>query len=100
MFINPFLLTIFWMLEVTMPIARFVDKLGEFLIADDKHDIGYYSYKNRKNHTYHGRKAPNHPSVMHHWQVGALGIFTAHMLAAAALFNAMMSEEEKDYYVT
>lgn len=82
-----------------MPIARFVDKLGEFLIADDKHDIGYYSYRNRNSHFYHGRKAPHHPSVMHHWQVGGLLMFGAQMMAAAAMLKAMTTDDDTDYYM-
>ena len=82
-----------------MPVAKFVDKLGEFLIADDKHDLGYYAYKNRKNHYYHGIKSPNHPSMMHHWQVGGIMMFGAQMMAAAAMLNALTSDDDADYYV-
>lgn len=54
----------------TLPTARMIYDLGEFLVLDDKDDTGKFSYRNRKYHTYHGKKSPNHPSPVHHWQLG------------------------------
>ena len=47
---------------VTHDMARLFYEASEALVLDDKHDLGYFTYKNRKSHKYHGRLAPNHES--------------------------------------
>lgn len=59
---------------VELDTASLLYEFSEALIKDDKHDIGYFTYRNRKSHKYHGKPAPNHPSPIHHWQIGGLGI--------------------------
>ncbi len=39
--------------------------LGNFLIKDDKFDLGKFKYKAHGGH-------PDHPSSLHHWQVGVI----------------------------
>lgn len=58
---------------------------GESLIKDDKADLGYLTYRNRKRHTYHGKKAPNHPSPLHHYMAGTALCLTSYLLAPLAL---------------
>ena len=58
---------------------------GESLIKDDKGDLGYLTYRNRKRHTYHGKKSPHHPSPWHHYQIGTALCLTSYLLAPIAL---------------
>ncbi len=58
---------------------------GESLIKDDKGDLGTFNYRNRKRHTYHGKKAPNHPSPFHHYQVGTVIYLTSLFMAPIAM---------------
>nr|BDI55185.1 MAG: hypothetical protein [uncultured archaeon] len=41
--------------------------LGKMMVEDDIHDLGLFDYSNRKGHI-------DHPSKIHHWQLG-LGIW-------------------------
>lgn len=41
--------------------------LGKMMVEDDIHDVGLFSYSNRNGHI-------DHPSKIHHWQLG-LGIW-------------------------
>ncbi len=77
----------------TMPMSRMLWDLGEMMIEDDKHDIGYFAYRNRKYHTYHGRRAPNHPLPFHHWQIG--GIFC--IVGKLAAMIELAKETEADF---
>lgn len=58
---------------------------GESLIKDDKADLGYLNYRNRKRHKYRGRHAPHHPSPWHHYQVGSLLVLGSYLLAPIAM---------------
>lgn len=58
---------------------------GESLIRDDKGDLGYLTYRNRRRHRYHGKLAPDHPSPVHHWQLGTLLILLSDFLAPMAM---------------
>ena len=42
--------------------------LGKVLLEDDWHDFGWFTYFDRPGH-------PDHPSPLHHWQIGAFFIF-------------------------
>ena len=72
---------------VSFDAARMLYNISEAAIFDDKHDIGYFAYKNRKNHKYHGKKAPDHPESFHHWQWGGLGIAAATIMYLIATLN-------------
>jgi hypothetical protein len=54
--------------------------LGETLIRDDASDLGYASYRGRQNHIYHGVRSPDHPSPLHHYQVGTVLCMVAQLL--------------------
>lgn len=56
---------------LTKEYAEALYNLGEFLVEDDKFDLGYYAYKNRP-HYYHGKLERDHPSTYHHWPLGIL----------------------------
>jgi hypothetical protein len=66
-------------------LAKAVYNLGHSLIHDDSGDLGYMSYYGRKNHTYHGKSSPNHPSPFHHWQIGTLLCMVAQFMSIGAL---------------
>lgn len=66
-------------------LAKAIYNLGHTLIQDDKADLGWVTYRNRHNHTYHGKKAPHHPSPFHHWQAGTLLCMIGQMMALGAL---------------
>lgn len=70
--------------------------LGEALIYDDRHDLGYFSYTNRKNHYYNGKPAPNHRSIFHHWQLGAILIVLSQIGGLAALARGDDDQEAND----
>ena len=44
-------------------ISSVLTGLGKFLMLDDQFDIGKFSYKAHGGH-------PDHPSKLHHWQLG------------------------------
>lgn len=70
--------------------------LGAGLIEDDKHDLGYFSYRGRHNHRYHGVASPNHDSPFHHWQAGAFLVLSSLLLTLGNMANdakAIMDEE-------
>lgn len=72
-----------------------------FLLKDDKHDLGYYRYYRRKGHYYMGRPAPNHPGMLHHWQVGMAGLIMAQLgglinMARDAISTTDMAENLPD----
>jgi hypothetical protein len=73
---------------------------GEGLITDDAGDLGYASYRGRDNHVYHGKRSPNHPSPMHHYQLGTLMCLAAQFLQlstvaaeAQAISDDIISDE-------
>ena len=69
---------------VSYDAARLLYNLSEAMIHDDRHDLGWFTYKNRKNHKYHGKVAPHHESPWHHWQIGGLGIALAEVMGLLA----------------
>lgn len=69
-----------------------------FLIVDDQHDLGRFSYYGDESHYYRFQKRPDHPSPFHHYQLGILGLVVSQI---GALFstvldikNGMMEEKE------
>jgi hypothetical protein len=69
---------------VSYDMAKLMYTFGESLVADDKGDIGYFKYKGRKSHRYHGKKSPNHQSELHHWMWGGLLIAAAEIAGTIA----------------
>lgn len=67
--------------------------LGEALIYDDRHDLGYFSYTNRNNHYYNGKRAPNHRSPFHHWMLGAALI----VLSQIGGLITLTREDDEEY---
>lgn len=61
--------------------AKILYNLGESMIHDDRGDLGWVTYRNRRLHTYGGRPAPNHSNPMHHWMAGTLLCLTAQAMA-------------------
>lgn len=82
---------------VTLDQANMLYNLGEWLIEDDRHDIGYTTYTNRKNHYYHGKKAPYHESPIHHWQIGGILLLLSQMAGALALVREMNHDHAHDH---
>ena len=69
------------MVEFDKDVAKILYNLGESMIHDDRGDLGYVTYRNRKLHHYGGKPAPDHPSPVHHWMLGTLLCLTAQGLA-------------------
>jgi hypothetical protein len=60
-----------------MEIFEAIHNFSLYLILDDVHDLGRGQYYERIDHFYHGRKSPDHPSVLHHWQLGLAGLLVS-----------------------
>ena len=75
------------MIESDDSVTKIMYDLGEALIADDKGDLGYFSYRNRPRHRYHGVSSPRHDSALHHWQAGVLLMLGAQFLHLSQLVN-------------
>lgn len=58
---------------------------GESLIKDDAGDLGYFTYRNRNRHTYHGKKSPHHPSPVHHYMLGTGLCLLSYFMAPLAV---------------
>lgn len=63
-------------------------QIGEHLLRDDISDVGYFNYRNRQHHYYHGKRSPDHPSPFHHWQPA---IF---LMAAGTILGTMAELQE------
>lgn len=75
-------------------IFEVMHEFSVFLLKDDKHDLGYYRYYKRKGHYYMGKHSPNHPGMLHHWQVGMAGLIFAQLGGLLNLArNAVTSDE-------
>lgn len=68
-------------MEADKDIAKILYNLGESMIHDDRGDLGWVTYRNRKTHHYGGHLAPNHSSPFHHWQAGTLLCLVAQAMA-------------------
>lgn len=71
--------------DIPMDFANAVHDLGLILLNDDIHDIGYFTYYNRRTHIYKGKRAPHHPSPFHHWQIAILMLVSAKVLGMVSL---------------
>ena len=62
--------------------------LGKMMVEDDLHDLGLYDYYNRKGHI-------DHPSKIHHWQLG-LGVwYASEMLSLINFFFPFTKQIKK-----
>jgi hypothetical protein len=66
--------------------------LGQVLLDDDWHDLGWYEYYNRYGH-------PDHPSPFHHWQIGAFFIFIAEAFKKLIEFFNMLDIKISDFFL-
>ena len=63
--------------------------LGKMMVEDDIHDLGLYDYYGRKGHI-------DHPSKIHHWQLG-LGVwYASEMLSLVNFFFPFSKQIEKN----
>lgn len=87
------------MIQSDDTINRLMWDLGETLIIDDKDDLGYFSYKGRNRHRYHGQNNPNHPLPFHHWQAGVMLLGLSQILTLASLARDVkeVAEEESTF---
>ena len=81
---------------VSYDAARLLYDISEAAILDDRHDLGWFTYKNRKNHKYHGKVAKDHPDPFHHWQWGGLGIAIAEVMGLLATLNEAQQALNQD----
>ena len=68
-----------------MELVDSLSLLSETLIKDDKGDLGYLQYRNRRRHRYHGKISPHHPSPVHHYQIGTVIGLISYALAPIAM---------------
>ena len=68
-------------------ISKIMYDIGATMIYDDRADLGYFSYKNRRNHKYNGKYSPDHASPFHHWQIGLIMMLGAQFLQLNQLAN-------------
>ena len=71
--------------DIPMEFAAAIHDLGLVLLNDDIHDIGYFTYYGRRHHVYKGKRAPDHPSPFHHWQVAIGMLFAAKFMGMVSL---------------
>jgi len=79
--------------------AKILYNFGSAMIRDDANDLGFMSYRSRNSHKYYGVISPDHPSNLHHWQVGSVLVLLSQFMALAdtaseALEIASEMEEE------
>jgi hypothetical protein len=60
--------------DIPLPFFEMIHNISMYLLLDDKHDLGRFSYYNRSDHWYHGNNNIHHPGIFHHWQIGILGL--------------------------
>lgn len=75
------------MINFNADLAKVIYNLGHTMILDDKADLGWVTYRGRHNHTYHGKKAPDHPSPFHHYMIGSVLCMLAQAMSIGALAN-------------
>ena len=84
-------------------LAERIYNLGDFLLWDDRFDIGYGVYNNRP-HMYGGKLEKDHPSPWHHWPIGifamALGQFLGTVATLNDMQNGIQSEQQEQTFNT
>lgn len=65
--------------DIDIPISFFemIHNISMYLLHDDAHDLGFFSYYNRNSHYYQGKRSPDHPSPFHHYQIAIIGLLFA-----------------------
>ena len=81
------------MIEADKDVAKILYNLGASMIEDDKSDLGWVTYSNRRLHHYGGRHAPNHANPFHHWMAG-----TALCLISQAMALVSTAREAQEVY--
>lgn len=79
-----------------MELVDSMNMFGEQLIRDDSSDLGYFDYRNRRRHKYHGRHAPDHPSPVHHYMLGTVIGLASYMLAPIAMYIDLRDEMDNE----
>ena len=78
-------------------------QIGEHLLRDDINDVGYFNYRNRRHHYYHGKHSPDHPSPFHHWQPAlfmmAAGMFMGTLAELQEIHRAFTEPDDLDMNV-
>ena len=64
-------------IEIPISFFEMIHNISMYLLLDDKHDLGRFSYYNRSDHWYHGSNNVDHPGIYHHWQIGIFGLLFA-----------------------
>ena len=92
-------------INVDKDLAKILWNTSHAMIKDDKGDLGWITYRNRRLHHYQGHVAPHHPEPLHHYMFGTALCFLAQfaaLISAAQEANlvyqdiqsALLSEEE------
>ena len=76
--------------------CELIYNLGETLLYDDRQDIGFFTYRKRKNHYYNGKKSEDHPSPVHHWQLGALLVLFSEIAGLVAIAREMQKPPQEE----
>lgn len=74
-------------MHIDKDVSKILYNLGESMIHDDRGDLGWTTYRNRRLHRYQGRAAPHHASPLHHWIWGTGLCLVAQMMALAQTAN-------------
>jgi len=82
--------------DISLPECEIIYNIGEALLFDDRGDIGFFTYRHRNNHYYNGKKSPNHPSPLHHWQIGALLVIFSEIAGLAAIAREVENNKQQD----
>lgn len=69
--------------KIPLEFFEMIHNVSEYLLLDDKHDIGRFSYFNRTDYYWKGQYSPDHPSPLHHWYLGWIGMLFAQIGAIA-----------------
>ena len=78
-------------------LAEKIYNLGDFLLWDDRFDIGYLQYKNRP-HMYHGKLEKDHPSTWHHWPIGIFAMALGQLLGTVATLKDMQNAVQEESF--
>ena len=78
-----------------------IHNISMYLLLDDAHDLGRFSYYQRGDYYYHGRHSPNHPSPVHHWQLAIFGLLFSNIgsvvMKGAEMFRDYKRIESGDF---
>lgn len=80
---------------ITTHLFELLHNFSMFLIRDDSHDIGHFTYYDRHNHFYHGRPSPHHPTALHHYQLGIVGLLVSQIGSLISKGSEMYDDFKK-----